>query len=374
MKKLLLSIFTLSFFIANAQFIISESDFAVENDLILYATDSSFVDTNLLQPTGQNATWDFTSLNSTSTDSTLFKNPSTLPDGSLFGGSNLAYNVAIFQYFIDKNATHINTVGFTGDILQFIDTSLIPNTNLPDKLAIRYEDDGLYYINLDAQYGDTESGSVHGDFTFHYGNTYNVPGLGPVYIDSVRINEDVTFDSEIDGSGTVQLNSGTYYAIRQNANYIKTYSVDVRVRISTFPLIYLWQGVPNVNFSINERNYRYFGVDQRFPIVEISREANGAFNISRFQTNITGPDTATYNHLGVYDNLGNAPKTYISNGNLHISSQEQLQRVEIIDISGKIVEDINAIGLEFNRKFNWEGLYIVRITTDKGSYLVKVRN
>ena len=373
MKKILLSIFTLSFLMANSQFIIDKGDFANQGDVIIYATDSSFADnTDQLDISGDNVVWDYRSLIAFSLDTMYFQDPAIFDAANALPNATITYNQDVYQNFLEINSNEVKYAGYSTLLATLIDTSLLPSgTNLPSDVVFKYNNGGLPYVNLDAEVYDTDNGTVLGKFTAFYGDTFNIPGLGDTYIDSFRVNEDVTYEYEIDGNGVLILpDSLDFYVLRQNINYKKDYTVEILINLSPIPgfPFWQWQAVPGIEFTIEERDYRFLGKYQKFPVLEIAIEANGAFTRSKYQLNPHGSQVSINKNLELDFNC------FVSNNTLNIYSTEKISSLEIMDLTGKIIESISVDNKSFSTDFNYKGIYIIRVITDNNLYSTKVNN
>lgn len=373
MKKVLLSIFAMSYLMANSQFVIDKDDFALQGDVVIYATDSSFSDnTGQLGIIGENVVWDYSTLLAFTVDTVFFQDPAIFSASSILTNATISYNQDVYQNFLKIESDEVTFAGYATLLSTLIDTALLPTgTNLPADVIFKYDKGGLPYINLNAQLNDTYNGKVTGQFNAFYGDSFNVPGLGNTYIDSFRINEEVTYDYVIDGSGVLILpDSLDFYVIRQNINYKKDYSMEILINLSPVPgfPFWTWQAVPGVAFTIEERDYRFLGKWQKFPALEIAIEANGAFTRSKFQLPPHG------SQVGITNNIDFDVNCYVSNNRLNINSNEKINSVEIIDLTGKTLEIININNKNYSANFNHKGIYIVKLITENNVHSTKVIN
>lgn len=371
MKKLLLVLSTILYLQSFSQFIIEDEDFGTQGDTIFYGVDSSFTDDlDNINIFGDSVIWDFSQLSVAFEDTSLFLKPSDLLNGNYFSSSDFGYEGPLFNSFVSVSSSEVVIDGISNSLSGLIDTSFLDSTllsSIPENVAFKYGA-GLHYLDLPASIGNFEEGEVEGNFSFYYGDS--IMGFPA---DSIQIRETVEFTSFIDGFGTIVLPDDNYYSIRQNIEYKRTYGVYVGVFIFGF-----WSGFQPVlpdAFSINEHTYRWFGENQKFPLVEINTDSAQTFLTSKFQTIPPGLNTVEADSVialssisNLYDIKLNISKT---NKGLNINSDQLLEKISITDILGRseLISGINSKNIEINLEYN--GVYIIQAETKQGDMITK---
>ena len=384
MKKVLFSIFIIIHSVSIAQFVVEENDFPIVGDTVLYAIDSSFTDNlNNLDLVGDSLEWDFSELGVGREDTLLFVPPTSLQSGNIFASSDFGYRQNNFNFFMTVNQNSIKTIGMSTSISSIIDTTLLQDTTLfdsslassiPENAAFRYFNGGLYYLDLPAELGDHDDGTAEGAFSFFYGDTFQLDTVN-LYIDSFRVKETVNYVSDVDGFGVLKLPYGDFYAIRQLVTYSRSYTIeayfDALQVIPNSPItFYSWVATPFGGFNVNEKTYRFHAKDQVFPLVEINTDSAGTFNISKFQTRPSG------SQVGI--NEYQTKKMYHISANndlIFIQGDKKIMKVEIIDMSGKVIESVTEMKNTTYIPFYHKGIYIVKVyDSENHIQVVKIIN
>lgn len=360
MKNLLLLFASILTFPLFAQFEINDVDFATVGDSVIYAIDSSFTDDlNNLDIVGDSAEWDFSELGIANEDTVFFLNPADISGGASFSSATFGYRQGLLSTFMDVNVSDVSILGVSTALSAFIDTNLLDTSffggNIPTSATFKYKNGGLFYLDLPAEYGDSDGGTAEGSFTFYYGDS--IMGF---YADSIRIKEDVTYDSEIDGAGVLKIPDGEYYAVRQNVWYTRTYSIGV----GPYPFIGYLDVLPNV-LRLTEHTYRFFGDYQKFPIVEINTDSAGTFNISRFQTQPPGSQVGV-NEVLQTDNY--TVRTFPTHFAIELNTS--IVSFEVYNAVGQQLEEGNVSGNQFDVKRRTADLHIIKAVTNQGDVMI----
>ncbi len=196
MKKILLiCAASLSAINAFSQITITTSDLPTVNTHVVVVTDT--LPTVLPGSGGAAQTWDFSSLNIGSIDTTVFVDPATTLYASDFPTSNLATYNASF----DSNVNYLNSSSSALTVLGFGSPD---NPFTTDPFIVHFLPSGQDIIQLPATYNQTFSGS----YMFKLEFSYSVYGS-----DSIRVIQHSNYDSDIDGWGNVTTPFGTYSSL-----------------------------------------------------------------------------------------------------------------------------------------------------------------
>ena len=209
MKKF--SLFTALFFFvipfSFSQITITGNDFPVIGDTTFSVQDTAPTVSISVGLPGANQTWDLIGIADEMRDSSLFVDPSTLPEANDFPFANIGIvdlpgNTRIYS---DFNISQIDILGFAGDLFETgSDITL-------------YNDPAAIFAPLPLNYGD------NWDDAYQRFAVFENPGFFPSNFDSLAILSNIESFDTIDGWGTLVTPMGAYDALRQ-VNY--TYNQD----------------------------------------------------------------------------------------------------------------------------------------------------
>ena len=250
MKKIYLILFFLtSISFLNAQVILHMDDMPSENDEYLVSNALSFTFDS--EDTGEDHTWDFSDLNSSSQDTILFQDVSDAP--------------FVYQFIFNNPFDPANQATESQDMGEF---TLIPELDIADmslftkNSSSKLEEIGfgitfnglpapILYDNKKTVY---EFPLAYGDSTGdNYAFSMSVPGLG-------YAGEEGTRSYEVDGWGSLTTSFGTFNALR------------LRVEHTFEDSIYL--DSTEFGFAIPRELviYEWFGEDTGIPLLKITTE------------------------------------------------------------------------------------------------------
>lgn len=363
MKKILF-VFT-TFFISDvfSQYTIEETDFPLLGDALLYAVDSNYSDPiNNLDLIGDSISWNFLDLVYGDEIPLSFEDRLNFIGGNLFSKAKYGYAEGDFNYFMATTINAAKVLGVSTKLSQFVDTNFFDSSlreNLPDDVVFKYDKGGLYYLDFPANMGDKSTGTSTGVFSFYFGDTLKFDTIN-VYVDSIRILENVDYNSKIDAFGTVIIPDGDYYAIRQNVTYKRNYTVEAGFQV---PFIgFYWFDVPlPTEILINQQVYRWFGKHQKFPIIEVVSELSQNVMISRFQIKPSG------SQVGVAEQIATPFSLHIVDGVMQITTNVTAKYILITNSLGQVVKYKKPKSTTVNFNLIEKGVFYVSVFNADGS-------
>ncbi len=244
-KQLLLLSFVLISLAASAQITISNSSFPSVGDTQILHHQTSGITGISVGNLGANIGWNFSSMQSQSTDTTLIVAVSSTPFASSFPTATLAAlqtggNIG----YLKSTATDVELIGaaasfFTGGINIPTTAAHYSSPNILAKAGITYQSKYNYPTAI-AQTIVAPAGIA-------------IPGLTHSAVDSIRLTQTSTVFSRVDGYGTVTTPKGTYACIRQKDSTISNTNIEVHVIdtvIVGLPPLRLWQSISKTNGAI----------------------------------------------------------------------------------------------------------------------------
>lgn len=314
-----------------AQITIDRNDFGAIGDVLYYATDTTLPTNFSVGASGANITWNFATVGSNYSDSTLFVEPSIL-----VGGPEQA-NLAVVEgdvpefYFID--ATGVNVLQPTDGFIE------------GDPVSLRI-------MNFPFSFGNTVRDSNELKFT-------TTPGaLGfDLPFDSIRITVNVSSVSVADGWGNLITPTGSYNALR-----IKNTSDAVITVEGKVPFIGTWTPIP-FDFG-NQRTvqYQWFGKNEKYNLASAELDDSGRVVTFKYQTaGLLASTTELLHKLNV--NLSPNPVKDLAT----ISQTKSFGKdatVVVFDAAGKKVTvpfTVNQSQMELNTATLANGIYTVMV-------------
>lgn len=364
MKNVFLFFSLLSFNLLNAQITITDDDFADANDTVRMSVAywDPFLD---FGDTGPNHNWDFSDLDWQSQYLDEYKTTTSVGTTYAITFSNLSFNP--YRCNIAKAADNPLT------------TLPIVSSVFTDGFNFYYKSSSLYRqrgIGMRVAGFPTPIPMTHADtlyrFPINYGNRDSsfsdylvyVPNLGLYTHKQRRWNE-------VDGWGTLTTPFGTFDALRVVTEIRGTDSIYVDT---------LGAGI-KLDGDIM-REYKWFGKDQKNPLLQINTQAGifGQLQGFEFVTRIVYRDSARFRPTGIWD----APKGEIelrvypnpASDVFYVALPADINTatIRVTDVSGKLMleREINA-PVEPVATTGWsKGVYLLNVQTPKGNAMQKV--
>jgi hypothetical protein len=352
MKKTLLTLLmitSLGIYTTHAQITIYDTDVVGAGDVVEQAHDT-LPGGLTIGPGGASQTWNFSSLSEDGLDTTFFQNPAGMPGSSNYPLANIGMTDTKEDsswMYLTKNTLGLFVVGMS----QYQNGQLI---NIPLTTTI---------ITFPSTMGTNYSGNWNGIlFTFPLGIDPDGPGPLPT-IDSLRISRDATLNSNIDGWGNVTTPFGTFPSLRQivtEENVDTTWTLAGGNWTVIDPFVAGIFGIDAVTYDTT-RTARWWTDDptSRFPIVEMSYEADGTVNNIDWQKSAP---TVSVSEVKLTNDVAVYPNPAINEITIE-TSLTQNNSIEIIDVSGKLVSTFSFK----NRK-----LTLAVADFDDGIYFYKI--
>tara|TARA_B100000674_G_scaffold44090_1_gene30494 strand:- start:10158 stop:11252 length:1095 start_codon:yes stop_codon:yes gene_type:complete len=351
MKRNLLFASALSLFCitANAQITINSTDVVDFGERVINGIDAT--STVSIGGSGANQTWNFSSLNVDETDTMDFTNPVWYGLDNPFGAQMVIISSRDDSSFIyiTKTSTQLLMNGIK-QILGNGDTVNIPVNSSILPFPATYGMSGTWTANFEI-------------FTVPIGFDPDGPGPHPV-VDSLKFTRHTDGSSSADAWGDITTPLGTFASLRQNN---VEYNVDTTWMYASgqwsviSPTASAVFQIPPVSYD-TVRTVRWWSNDPsaRFPVVEFEYDQNGNNN-GTVKWLKASPTTSVAELNTFTANLYPNP----TEGEINITSDEEISSVKIFDITGKVVE-----------RYNFTHKNTVNINTDlpAGIYLVKITN
>ena len=349
-KNIFLASIILTSFSSFSQISITSANMPSAGDTIRYSTVQTASGINF-KATGENKSWDFSSLKSASQDIYDYKNSTTTPYVLNFGFSALGLKIAdslgsgqmsfknVYTFF-KKSTAKWEAVGIGFQL------SAVP---LP-QAGKHTNTDEIYQFPLN--YKDKDSAT----FALKVPLTLAIVNIGNYFQDGNRVNT-------VDGWGTIS----TPY--KSNVACIRIKSIITE----TDSLAIAISGQAPINFAFpnNRVEYKWLCITEKIPMLEVSgTEIGGTFTPTtiRYRDNYRATVKATLNSI-TSQNISVYPNPAGSSFTLKIPNfKKQSFRIFIFDMGGKQIENI-----EYNT--NELGLVVINTSKfDSGKYTVVVNN
>lgn len=280
MKKQLLSAFAVLFSLAaGAQVVITESDFANVGDQLFLGNDTVVAGSISAGGSGSAQTWNFDALVPDLIDTLNFIDPSTLPAFGDFPSANISFKQMGGDAYVEKSATGVKLLGFSGQIMGApfpITAPVTPSQSLmefPAQLGISFQDTSSVDVKVDIS---SQAGSFG--------------------IDSARFKRTFYTQHLIDAEGSVSIPLGDYNAIRDKVDETTVDTIWIHSPSGSVfpPLAPGWQIMPDVVAGFvglsggvsttTTRNYRWFSANSKFFLVDMAvNPANDTPISARYQ-------------------------------------------------------------------------------------------
>ncbi len=334
-KILLLSAVCGTLVLANAQVTITQVNMPGVGYVVAQANDTA--PTVSISAGGTNQTWNFTSLQNHSQDTTIFTNPNWTPFGSSYPSANLAIPEGNGGYIY----LGVSSAGL--DIIGFGDSSGGASFTPPQR-----------FIAFPSNYLDVFNGSSK-LFTMEF----DTAGIG---FDSIRMVSSLAYFSQIDAWGSVTTPLGSFNSQRQAYTEVSVDSLFLHYTANN-----MWQNIYAT--ADTQVTYRWWTSDTsaRFPIVEIKTDANN--NVYRASYLLALPTPSGIESLEIPEAKG-FPNPAVSD--YTIIAAGHVKEAVIFDATGREIERVmfNAGKARINTAAYARGLYYYQAGNMKGKFLV----
>jgi hypothetical protein len=342
MKRFLLSVFVIFgiiAFSAKAQITITQADFPVVGNLVVRAADE--VTTVSPGNSGLNQVWDYSNLVATRYDSMLFLPPQWVPGYEKYPEANIVYSLL---QGASTSSYSYNFINATPQGRQWIgdETYSVIWATMTLSMHIKYTP-APYGLPLPITYGNSSSQ----DFVMDWIMAMNNAG---VLLDSTRHIRHTNMSMLADASGTMITPGGSYAVLRVKE--------EINMRDST----YNWNAgswVFDIDTTYSWTQYRWYAND----LGEVgyyyadSKKDGGGFSFFTSETYVGIQDIKSKPEFSIYPNPAQERIT--------IESKEKIERVEILDLSGKLKQlDVNKTSLDISGLS--PGMYILNVYSKNG--------
>lgn len=304
---------------ANAQITLTEADAPSINDaypVIYDTTDVASVD---IGTTGNNQSWDYSSLNSDQEDTILFLDPAATPSGNDFPSANLSQPYSDGFIYMTKTQTNIDIIGITYDTLSIPFNNPVTYITFPTDINTSYSDLGSATVTV----------------------PYDTSILGQD-IDSVRLKRDITLNFQTQGWGNLTTPLNTY------DNTLKIYRQEIDVDSIWIHINSIlgsqWQFYDTQNDTVEYYSWHTNQIGN--PLLEIKSKSDtvrSVYFLNDPQQQTSVQNFAQNNSIIVYPNPSNDKFSFICN--------QEIISVKIFDETGKLIVDKN---INQAKTFSWK--------------------
>ncbi len=343
MKKFLLLTLAIIFaLITNAQITITSSDAPNIGDAFVSITDTLSVDTLTPRADGTNIAWDFSSLQNTGYDTSLFIDPASTAFAADFPTANMVNRTNLGDNYLNKTSSLIEAVGFI----------------LGDTLALNF-DDNLTYFQFPMTYGNNFNDQASVDFKMKYDTTITVSGF-PVTIDSIRFKRVINYTKSVVGWGSLTTPTANYSDVLK----FKSHETDIdSIWMHTSSLG--WVSAQNSTDSTDTYEWYENGLGRSLLSINVKHDTTQSVNY--FHATIVNINNNKINSgIKVYPNPVNE--------NLNFVSENKINSIEIFDLTGKSITlqtEINNKSIRINVSNLRQGIYFYKIIDNKGNIKTK---
>lgn len=366
MKKLVLTaIAGFAATLTQAQVVVTESDFASPGDVLYIGRDTLVTGNISLGSTGSGQTWNFTGLGFDVLDTINFVDPSGLPNYAEFPASNISFKQMGGDAYVEKSASGVRLLGFAGQIMGApfpVSAPVTPSQTLiqfPSQVGVSFDDTSQIDVTVDIS---------------AFGGSYGV--------DSARFKRNFYTQHNIDADGSITIPLGTYNAVRDRIDETTIDTVWI-YSPSGNPLFGIqqgWQLVPDLVAQFigldgavttgTTRNYRFYGPNSKFYIVDITTDESDAPITARYQVD---PNTLSVKDE-VYNNnaISIFPNPAADHFNVMVTNLKGKATIALFDATGRQVSSamLNANQNEVSTNGLTNGMYLYRVADENGN-LVK---
>lgn len=282
--------------------------------------DSSYVGNVSPGQEGAAQTWAFPLNAHIPLDTTFFIDPANTPFASDFTNSNLCLSELGTYTFLNKSASKVEVLGLSVDLDSFI-TNTVIKVNPP-----------ITFLEFPLEYGDTYSSTGTGSITFPFQDTIDL-GLGPIYVDSVRVEFTVTQADSVNGYGTLTIDSTTTDVLRVESYQIISLDLFTRIELIPGSGIFIWAPVPvSIIPDFQIRSVNYWGKKFDYPLLSFELDSSGDVLSNSYQLNPQVVGIADLERDAQIKVFPNPVREYI-----HIESSLPMEEIRIIDLLGEKV-------------------------------------
>lgn len=257
MRSILQTLLFLFIFIATnsfAQITIVESDMPAYGDEITTATDTSYAGINIGNP-GANQSWDLSNLENFGENIVNVMDPDDTPFGVDYPTSNIAFVADGTYSYGELNSDHLIFISLvTADIDnngEFFDLN-------PTQTIFQFP----------VAYGNT--------YTDESGLQFTIDGVD-FMVDSIRFEQHVTREVEIDGWGTVVTPEGTYNCLRRKTQVVTADSL--------YALFFgVWTNINGIETT--EETYEWLAKDASGIVAQVTLDVNGVITDADYNLDI----------------------------------------------------------------------------------------
>jgi hypothetical protein len=342
MKRFLLTvffIFGIMAFSAKAQITVTQEDFPVIGNLVVRAVD----DVTTVSPgnPGLNQVWDYSNLVASRYDSMLFLPPQWVPGHEKYPEANMVYSL---MQGASTSSYSYNFINATPLGRQWIgdETYSVIWASMTLSMHIKYTP-APYGLPLPFTYGNNSTQDFVMDWTMAMNNA-------GVLLDSTRHIRHTNMSMLADASGTMITPNGSFPVLR------------VKELINMHDSTFNWTAgnwVFDSDTSYSWTQYRWYAND----LGEVgyyyadSKKEGGGFSFFASETFVGIKDVISKPAFGIYPNPAQSMIT--------IESNEKINRVDILDVSGKI-KQVGHISNLIDISRLTPGMYIVNIFSTSG--------
>ncbi len=346
MKKLIL-LTLLPLTNLNSQITLHQSDFATGGDTIRMST-SSDLSINF-SSTGTNYNWDYSSLVPSSQKLKEFRPNTQLSTLSSWIFGTFAPTQYKASYFIESSDIPINQIGTLlgvpiTDMFAFTRNSVDSLTSIGFSMVVDGTEIPFKSDTIEKRY----------DYPIDFNNTtysrgYTNIDLNPIV--NAIFRQYRQHSSNIDGWGSITTPYGTFNALRIKHDITELDSI----YMGNFSI---WIPIPVPPSSI----YEWWTTGQKEPILRITTSnlgGNETVNSVEYRDSYRGLDaglTEMSTEFQIYPNP--------VNNQLTLKTEKQIEKVNILDITGKQIKEITNIScnqLEINTSELMKGIYYLEI-------------
>ena len=348
----------LAFFSMNmsAQITVTDNDLISIGDIVVQAIDTMPDSSISIGNSGDNQSWDFSSLQESEIDIIDVISPAGTMYESIHPSANLCIETDDEILYLDKSPIGIVMVGYE-DLT--VNTLLIP-------LPLTY--------NLFRQDGPN---TILDDVFYNFGLID--PLIAPVIsfnplhdqIDSIKVKAVVTSDFHVDAWGDVTIPIGTFAALRLKVEEVTT--TEFYAYCSTGGLQGGWFEVPSSLYPVETeiaKRYQWWSNDPMFKFMLAELEVDSLDNVNEATFLITPPSSSIFNFSDTEFNVYPIP----ANNILTVDSKNNdLISLELVDLTGKVIlknEFIQTTNLNVSRIA--KGIYYLNFKTAEGNLTKKI--
>jgi len=356
---ILTTILSITSFLAFSQITITDINLLEVGDVIYLADDENTIVN--IGSSGQNQTWDFSSLQTMDNWNMQVVDPVITPFDQLYPNANLCIIDDGDFIYCNKSSSGINILGI-GDSVAQQAVTLIP---LPLSYSASYTDGPI--LAIDSLIG----GPMVNILLTSQGLSASLLTFGAAHVaDSLSIQLEMITDFEVDAEGILDLPIGSFDALRVRVERTTTPNINVYCVDTNGGNYSGWYPLSFGGGSETESLYHWYSdnVYSRFTLAEVYLDSlgNPEAGVSFLTNAINSVD-----HLEIdYINIFPVPATY----NITITSESNDEVNTVLsDINGREVKRFDFINsTTLNLSDLDKGTYILKLKTAKGELVKKL--